>query len=349
MKERKDVSKALYSILVITVLLFVWSLSHQFSEAKSSILAEVYPCLQKSIETYVKHKTKDAYYDIQYRYDPKKGKTGEYETRTAKLTDTTFTYRSKIVDPATHAVRSLQTAFLETNQLYADSIQIILDSLLQEKNIYVQSIIGVTSSFRTNKNEWSKDTTAININYRTSLTNQGSFEHINYYAYIHYSPYTIWRLMDKAPISILLIFNIIIIFTLIWWRHKRKRGIVNDMDIPLKDENYGIKDIQFNTNGKMLILGNKEIKLPTQLYELSIMFLEAEEHRVEKKKIKLQFWPKNLDSTSNMTSAISRLNKTLKNSNFDCVISTDPKDEEYYILTLNQKQNISNEEIAVDK
>ncbi|NDV81658.1 hypothetical protein D0T87_06630 [Bacteroides sp. 51] len=272
------------------------------------------------------------YYLAQYEYDPNSKEIGGYETRTARYADTTFTYRSKIVTPAESALRDFQTLLVEIEQSYQDSIQVVFDDLLQKENIYAQSIIGITSSFYTKKNEWSGDTLALKPNYRTAFTNQGVYEDINYYAYIHYSSYTIWHLMHKTLIYILFICCLVIGIFLFWWTRKLKKEIANTTEVK-KDGNYYIKDLTYYVNEKRLVLKEKEVKLSPQLHELLLMFLKTDRYRVAKIEIRQKFWPKSIDATSNMTSTINRLNKELKEIDCAYTIISDPKNDEYYIFS----------------
>lgn len=332
-KYKKNIFKTLLCFLCFTILLLVGITLYQKNNVKRQIANKIPICLEASVRKYIESKMGDAYYSAVYEYDPNKKKIGEYEIRTAKYADTTFTYRSKIVSPAESAFRGFQTVFLEIGQLYPDSIQIIFDELLEEEDVYVQSIIGITSSFYVKKNEWSGDTAALDINYRTSLINQGDFEDINYYAYVHYSSYTLWTLMYKMPIYILSILSLIIGVILLWWVRKRKREIANGIELR-EDGNYRIKDLLYYTNEKRLVSEDKEMKLSPQLHELLLMFLNADEYRVNKTEIKQKFWPKYIDATSNMTSTVNRLNGTLKDIGCTYIVIADPKNDDSYIFSV---------------
>lgn len=343
--HRKNLSKLLLSIFSLILLLLIGVLTHQIKETKNYISAEAPLCLQTSVRQIVEHKAKDIYYAAQYKYDPNERKIGEYETRTARYADTIFEYQSRIVDPGTSAFRGFQTLLLDINRLHADSIQILFDSLLQKKNIHVESIVGITASFYTKINEWSGDTTAININYRTEYTDQGDYEDIDYYAYIHYSPDTIWTLMPKKAIYPLFIACIISGLILLWWLRKRKEEKKNGI-VLLKNGDYRIKEIKFNVNERRLFSeeSGQELTLTQQLNDLLLLFLEAGHHRVSKEDIKQKFWFKSSTAATNMTSAISRLNKILKDINCAYTIITDPGKEEYYIFSLTVRDGKASKE-----
>jgi len=321
-------------VLFIITSFFLGVLLFKIHEAKQRLVHNTPLLLEEAVRINISHKSKKTYYATNYKYDPQSRKVGEYETRTARYPDTIFTYKRQIADPLTSAFNGLQTALLDLKQLRSNDIYIIYDSLLQEKNFRIKSIVGITASHYTKLNDWSCDTTSIPINLRTAFTNQGDYEDINYYAYMNYSFLSLWELMSKNILYILLICIILLTSLLTWLIHKTKKEVSSGITL-LKNGNYRIKSILFNINEKVLISNDKKINLPTQLYELFLMFLKISDNKVSKKDIKLKFWPKNIDSTSNMTSAINRLNKILKDSNCGYTISTDPKNDEYYILIQN--------------
>jgi hypothetical protein len=330
-KSIKHISKLLLGAFLVVILLFIGYILHQGREAKQNISEKFPLLLEEVVKKHINQKSESIYYAIQQIHDPNK-KIGEYETRTARYTDTTFIYKSRIVDIETFKFNSIQTLYLKTGQLHADSIQKLFDEELQANNIHVESIIGITASFYTQLNNWSSDTTAIDINLRTSYTNQGLYEDINYYAYTHYSFYTLWELMPKTTIYILFICCLLSGFLLFWWIIQRKKERKNGITL-LKNGDYRIKDILFDVKEKKLITDEKDLKLAVQPYELILLFILAANHRVSKSEIKQKFWPKTIDATSNMTSGVNRLNKRLKDINCAYTINTDPKNEKYYIFS----------------
>lgn len=331
-KYKKHISKLLSSLFLFLLILFSGSTFYQIKEAKQHIIEQSPILLENAVRKNIKEKSTSIYLAYSYEYNPEKRKIGEYEKRTVRYADTTFTIKKKIRDPGEDVFQGFQTLFVDIKQLHADSIQFLFDNLLKEENIYVESIVGINASFYTKLDEWSGDTTAIDVNCRAGFLNQGEYEDINYYAYIHYSPYTFWRLMSKVPFSILFISCIVTGIALFWWLRKRKRekreGIVL-----LQDGKYRMHHATYNVQNKTLRSEAKEIQLPQLLHELLLLFLKAENHKADKKQLKQQFWSKNGDSTNNMTSTINRLNKILKEVDCGYTVITDPKDEESYILT----------------
>lgn len=299
---------------------------------RDKLYNEIRTYLEEAIKLNAEYKSKDSYYSAEYKYDPQKKKIGDYETRIATYADTTFTYRSRISDPATNLFNNFQTLYLDIGKLQASDIHHIYDSLLKEKNIYLESIIGITASYYTQLNDWSNDTTSIDINLRTEITDLGNYEDIDYYAYMHYSFYTIWRLMPKTIIFILFLCCLLSGLLLLWCVVQRNKIMKNGI-ILRKDGNYQIKDTIFYVNEKKLITNEIEIKLTTQLNDLFMLFLQAENHRVSKAEIKKTFWEKAVNATSNMTSTVNRLNTELKDAHCAYRVIKDPQSEKYYRLS----------------
>lgn len=321
---------ATYAFCAIAILLIGVSLFH-YQKAKRTLINKVPILLEETVRINVAQKTQDLFYCVNYVHAPAELIIGEYEEKTATYADTTFTYQQRITDHATHLFNMLQTGMVDLHTLKADDLHHLFDSLLCTHNIHAQSVIGVTASFYTKMNEWSNDTTSLNINYRTVYANQGLYEDINYYACLGYSPLTLWKLMAKKLIYMLLV--LLAFIALFFLRHiyiKRKR--MRNGITALPNGNYQIQRILFDTKEKMLITKAHEGKLTAQLQELLLMFMQADECRVSKADIKERFWPKNCDPTNNMTSAINRIKTVLKEVDCAYTIISEPENEDFYIF-----------------
>jgi hypothetical protein len=334
-KYKKYVSKLLSGVFSVAILLLMGTFCYQKQVAEQALSEKLPLLLEETIKKHMKQKSEEVHYSALFEHDPnKEKKIGEYETRKAQYPDTAFTYQHRIVDPETAIFRNVQTVFLEIGRLHADSIQMLFDEVLQANNIHAQSIIGITAdSYRATLNTWSRDTTAMDINLRTALTNQGLYEDINYYAYLHYSFFTLWGLMPKTAIGLFFLCSLLSGLLLRWWMARRRKERRNGIE-RLKDGNYRIKDIRLDVEGKKLVSDEKELKLTNQLHELILLFLSAADHKVSKIELKQTFWPNTVDPTSNMTSVVNRMNRELKSINCAYLISTDPMDEGYYIFSI---------------
>jgi hypothetical protein len=337
-KYRKYISKLLFLVFSGIILLLGGYTLYQLSNVKQYIFEQSSFLLESAVRKNIEQKSKGTYFFNVYEYNPERRKRiGEYETRIATYADTTFTFQRKIYEPEEDIFQARQTILVDIGQLHADSIQLIFDSLLVDRDIHAESIIGITASFLTRLNDWSNDTTAININCRAGFLNQGDYEDINYYAYIHYSPYTLWKLMPKTFISILFACSIIMGIVLLWWLRKREKEKREGISL-LKDGKYRMLNIIYSIQDKMLISEKEETKLSQQLHELFLLFLKAEGHKIRKNELRKRLWSDNIDSISNMTSTVNRVNKVLKKADCLYTIISDPKDKEFYVLTLQVHQ-----------
>lgn len=247
-------------------------------------------------------------------------KIGTIEQRTFTNSDTTFTYKCTIVDAETEVLRSQQTFLLLTENLYSNDIRLILDSLLNQKNINCQITTGINATFYKKINDWSpqNDTATTRFNYHTSLTKQGLLGDINYHAYINYSFKTLWKLMPQTLILSLLLLDILILCLLIGFiiKQKCRKQTESKAAVP-----------QPTTNN---------LKFTGQLSDLFQMFTEGN-GQVSKETIKMKFWPKNENPTTNMTTLVDRLKKKLVEAEYPCTIITDPEDDKFYKLTAVEK------------
>lgn len=325
--------RVLLGVFFVILLSIVIISAYKTKEIEQSLFEELAFIFRNSIQKNVEQKTETVFLMSWHKPLPEEN-IKRYETRTAIYSDTTFTYQARITDRNTTRFNLFQTHLLDEKKLKADDIQVLFDSLLIDKNIHTKSIVGVTASYYTKLNDWSNDTTAINIKQRISFLEQGIYEDINYHAYIDYPFSTLWRLIPKRNIYILLFCNIAIGTFLFFGLYQLKIE-KQDNIIHLKNNNYLIKDLLFDVEEKSLISEKKKktVKLSNQLYELLLLFLKAHHNRVNKKSIKKHFWPNTLNPSTNMTSAVNRLNKELKEVNCFYTIVTDPKNEDYYILS----------------
>jgi uncharacterized protein YneF (UPF0154 family) len=332
-RHKKYVSKLLSGVFSVAILLLVGTFWYQKQVAEQA-LSENFPrLLEETVQKYIEQKSKVSDYSALIKHNPDREKRiGEYETRTVQYSDTTFTYQSRIVEPETKLLKGFQTFFLEVGRLHADSIQMLFDEVLQANNIHAQSIIGITADSHKKLNVWSRDTTAMDIHLRAALTNQGLHEDINYYAYLHYSFFTLWGLMPKTAIGLFFLCSLLSGLLLRWWIARRRKERRNGIEL-LKDGNYRIKDILLDVEKRKLVSDEKGLELTAQPFKLLLLFLSAADHKVRKTALKQTLWPDTMNPSSNMTSAVNRLNKELKEINCAYMIKEDLADEEYYIFS----------------
>lgn len=292
------IKRTLMGLIPLLVISFVISFFYMYKEENIKARSKSEDALSQAIKIHVNN----ANIPVTGYYDSNKV-IGSEEVRFYQSEDTSFTYRRKVKDFATELFNDLQDYLLETGNLHAQDIQLLYDSLLHEEAIYASTVIGIQSSFLIKTNDWSQDTTQIKTNFKTSLTEQGTFEDINYYAYANLSLSTIWKLMPHTLLYILLSSAIVCCILLF----------------------ITIKRIEQNRNS---FIG---IKLTPQLTTILNMFLNGG-HRVSKEKLKYKIWGDKTEANTSMTSAIHRLNEALKENRCEWSIIVDPSDDTYYIL-----------------
>ena len=331
MKHKKYITKALIgqftSITIAKLIIFVI----HYGDIKSYIRHEIRPLLEEAMRKDISKKMeKEYFYFSEHENDPRKQKMGKYEEKTYRSQDTTFTYQSKIVDWETDLFRGNQCYLQVTNRLHPQEVKVIFDSLAAEKNIIAKSAIGIISKFYKEQNEWAGDTTSMSIDYRTSIDKLGDFENISYHVYFDYSFSTIWRLMPKMALYILLLLQALCSITLIGWLIKRAKEHRKEI-IKLKNGNYKIDSSILNPNTMRLKNEEKELLLPAQQNQLLLLFLQSEDHKVSKKAIMDTFWPKYSNPRNNMTTAIDRLRTILTDIRSQRIIYSE-KNSDYYEL-----------------
>lgn len=310
-------------------------------KSKIQLNTEIFNLLKQAADENGKIKNKNVPRIGQYSNLPEL--VGSYESRTFRSSDTTFSYRHRIADIETELNQSNQTFLLLTGQLHSSDIQIILDSLLRKANIKAQIAIGITSTGYPKRNlPWSKDTLRMNIHERTHYVMEADFAQIHYTAYLEYSFGTLWKRIENK--NILYLWGIITLIAAgslayIYFLKKKDKPkeIPENETIPSSPKAVPIIKTEetallFQIKEEYIIVGDKKRKLAPQSKQILEMFLNAENYRIEKLKLK-ELWPtKASDSTSNMTSAVKRINDTFKKVGCKSEITTDPESRDFYLL-----------------
>lgn len=289
---------------------------------------------------------------------------GSYENRTFHSADTTFSYRHKIENIENELNQSNQHFLLLTNQLHSSDIECLLDSLLRNNNIKAQIAIGITSTGYPQKTlPWSKDTLHMNIHGRAHYILEADIAQIHYTACLKYSFITLWKeIEDKSTLLLwgIIIFmaggSLAIVYFFFLRKKDKSKGIPENETITtspkpviiiqeeivtevveIVEEIEKIKEakkspLPFEIEKGYILFKDKTKKLAPQSEQILQMFLNAENYQVKKQDLK-ELWPgKNFNSTSNMTSAVNRINDIFEEIGCKSEIITDPKNRNSYLL-----------------
>lgn len=320
-------------------------------QTKNKLNTEIQGILKQAIGENGQNRNKDVPRYGDYNNRPEA--IGTYETRTFQSADTTFTYKRKIVDLDTELFNENQFYLLFTDNLHSKDLQLIFDRILQYRLIEAKTSIKIVASgYLKQMTDLSKDTTQITIDGRAYHIMDDGVEKISYTAYLDYSRATLWQRMSKQRLyilgtleallgiafMILLYYNrkkslkIVVQNTTIYRTkhrsHTRRRETIILNTAPLQLENTLLR-----IEGKYLISHGKQLRIAPQSLQILQLFLNTPNHRVSKNDIK-ELWTTKHDRTSNMTTAINRINKSLLKLDCPETIFTDPEDKDYYLLAL---------------
>lgn len=220
-----------------------------------------------------------------------------------------------------------QSYLLLVNRLQSETLQHLLDKKLKEKKI--KSDIFVLMQYD-NENKNYSDILRYNRSYHTPIIHAGIYDEITYQAFFKYSYFTIFKLMSKASIIIISIILVLILVVNIFFNFQYNK--IQPNKIIKKEKIFYIGETIFNLSTKELISSERKIKLTKQSHDLLVMFLENENHTLNKKVLIEEFWADNhLSAENNMSNAIYKLRNCLKSSKCTFAIFT-KKGDDYYTL-----------------
>lgn len=349
---KKRLSYILISMLlcmcIIACVIGSKSLYISIQQSKANLNIEIIGLLKQATEENGKIKNKNIPNLGDHNNRPKL--FGSSETRTFCNADTAFTYQHKITDIHTELNQRNQHFLLLTNQLHSSDVEYLLDSLLRNANINAQIAIGITSTGYPQKDlPWSKDTLRMNIHGRTHYIMEADFTQIHYAAYLEYSLPTLWkRIEDKTIIylwgivTLMTAASIAIVYIYFLKKENKSKEIIENGRTLASPESVSVISKETEENEQVLssfqieeeyiIFGNRKKRLAPQSKQILQMFLEAEDHRIEKIKLKKLWSKRDTNPISNMTSAVKRINDTFEEIGCKLEIITDPKNRDFYLL-----------------
>ena len=230
-------------------------------------------------------------------------------------------------------MKGSQSFLLHLNRLQPDTLQQLLEERLKESGIKAGTVIMIRYEHNT---PISGDTTGYRINFRTPVIKGGIFDEITYQALLIYSPFTIFKLMPKNMLFMLLVLLPLMMGMIIYLYVKKKE--IRPNRIIEKGRYYYIGETLFDTRKSELIGQSGEIvSITRQPADILLMFLENEEHVLYKKTLKDTLWPTSSSADSSMTNAIYKLRLNLKEAG--CAFSiTTRKGDGLYKLQIIEKE-----------
>jgi DNA-binding winged helix-turn-helix (wHTH) protein len=331
-----------FGICILCTLFLIGVL--EYLHARTEMKHEIFSSLEESIRDEAELKMKDVFQYVQILNDPEH-KDKKMRRSTVVTEDTTITKEVKIEENFTkELLKNYQSYLLVADRLNPDTLRDIFHSKLNEKKIHTHPAILVSYNGKT---KLEGDTVQWPVNYRTPVIKGGVFEEISYQGFIHYTPATAFLLMSKNALIALFVLEIILlVFLCRLIREKNK--IAPDKIVKLRNHDYYIGLVYFDTKKMELFSKNKSVKLTNQTGKILLLFLQNDDYMVTKNEIQTKFWPTNSQSSAyhNMTTAINKLRCFLKEIECSFIIDT-KKGADYYVLThINgEKQSYQNETI----
>lgn len=343
MKIRPLYTAALISLFLVLALSLSIEIYSKISPAEKAINQNIKHQFKEAVRINTERKNKDTPIFGEYNYNPKK--RGTFENQTIRTADTTITFRCKIVDPETQLSNSKQIYLLMTDQLHSNDVKQVLDSLLNKEGITAKTVVAIRSTGYPTKNiELSEDTLLFSFKCKFNYTTDENIAQIHYTAFTNYPFSTTWRFMDKTILYIIGVFEFILglmiffaIMPIIKKRPLKHRKNEMPLDKTAFINNVSTNEIQLRIEHDNLLFNDSRVQISPQSKEILTLFLNAEDHRINKNDLR-EIWPPRSNRTNSMTSAIGRINKTIQKLDAPYLIETDKDDRSFYKLTQTIKE-----------
>lgn len=339
-------TKSIYSritvLLMITALLLLIALLvigiTEYRKSEARMKREVSLLFEQAIYEEVNLKMSEEFVFI-HKGKESSHKNNIIKTQKIVTADIIFTDEAEISNNVDlELIKSSQSYLLNKGRIQPDTLLQIFDSKLKENGINIASVILVKYDHNVLTSE---DTTLFRADYRIPVIRGGIFGEIIYEGLIDYSPAIIFRSMSKSGI-ILLLTLVIIMLIAIFYQTIKKQKIKPDK-IVKKGRFIYIGMSVFDARKNELIGQNKKVVQVTKMpAEILLMFLNNDDHIVEKNVLKETFWSESpLSANQSMTSAINKIRNCLKEVDCTFKIIT-KKGDDYYVLKYIQEETENN-------
>jgi DNA-binding winged helix-turn-helix (wHTH) protein len=333
----RSIYNRIMAFLLITAGLVLIALSllgiSEYRKSETKMKGDILLLLEQAISEEVRLKMEDIYVSVHMESNPSVLKE-KVKKQTIITNDTTFAKEAEVSENMDmELLKGFQSYLLHVNRLQPDTLQRLFNVKLDENGIKACSYILVHHEY---DSEMSGDTTGYPINYRIPVIKGGVFGEIAYEGLLHYSPFTVFRLMSKSMLIVLFTLEVLMLGVIIYL-FVEKRKIKPDK-IMKRGRYYYIGETIFDTRKNELIGQRREvIPVTRKPAEMLLMFLKSDDHVVEKSVLKETLWPdKPYTTNHSLMSTINLVRNYLKDVGCAFSIIT-KKGDDYYILKYMQK------------
>jgi len=303
----------LFAAFIITIFITFMLVSIGYHGAKNIVDQKNDSIFEKSVRLFILEKMKGDYSCGFMENDPKK--MGTYETKTCRDKDTTFTFRSKIVDYETDLYRVSLDCYLEMDSIHATDLKKAFDNKCRENGIFhTRSAVKIHADSIKHYNDSTGIIHSTDYDYKIVLPKQGIFEEITLTAYLACSPLTYWGLMPHTGIyiwgSTSLLIALLLLLYILRLRYEKRIGT----EI-LKNGDFRIFHTIINHEERTYINTHTHVtgKVPPQMMQVLVLFLTSEKNEVTTERLVAELWPKRTpdEAITNRTTTIRRVNELL--------------------------------------
>lgn len=324
---------SLYLIVAATSVFLVLAVLGivEYKESEYKLRQELTSIFNQSIQEQVKLNMDGEFVAMHNSNNPST-KKGTFRTSTVITEDTIIKNEVEIHgDMGLELFKSSQTYLFLQKRLQPQELQHIFDSKLQENGVKKASVVLIGDKQHT---QTAGDTAKLSAYYRLPVVNGGAFDEISYEGFVYYSPLVVFQWMSKSIMTVLFFIEIAMLGVIAYlFVEKRK---IKPNKIIKRGRYYYIGNAVFDIRKYELIGQNGErVTLTNKPAEVLLMFLQSDEHKVEKNVFKETLWPDNpITANHNLMSTINKLRNYLKEAGTFNVVTK--KGDDYYELKFMQ-------------
>jgi len=298
----------------------------EYRESERKLQQELSSLFQRSIQEQVKLNMEGEFVSMQVS-ENLSSKKRAIRPVTVITEDTTITKEAEVSgDKSLELFKASQTYLLLSKRLQPRELQQILDSVLQENGLKTTSVVLIRHGDNV---QTSGDTTRLDAYYRVPPVKGGGYQEIDYEGFVHYAPSVVFQWMPKKTILVLLLLELILLGAIAYVVIEKRK--IKPDKIVKKGRYYYLGKTIFDTRKRELIGAKHEVvDITKKPAEMLLMFLQNDEHIVEKNMLKAVMWPDNrYTADQNLMSTMNKLRSYLKEVNCAFSVVTKKGDNHY--------------------